>query len=120
MKNQNITNKVADLWRLILWSMDNSEDDYSDHDKQWLSRSIRLVIVFFNEADNRRKHGRKSSAKQIIEDLRESRKVSDCSTKFMIDNTGTSLLAHVYNDVIKQDYFKTKTREPFCVRGFWC
>lgn len=112
-KMHEMNNKVMILWRKILWSMDNADENYSGHDKQWLSRSIALVILFFDEADKRRKAGIEDSAKKIIEDLRSSTKVGDCSKRFQIDNTGTSLLAHVYNDTIQAEYFFRKSRDPF-------
>lgn len=113
MNKQNVKDKVADLWRSILWSMDNSDECYSDADKRYLSQSIALVIVFFDEANTRRYKGVNHSAKKIIEDLRAKSAVGDCSDRFKICNTGTALLAHVYNDVTKTKYFDVKTRHPF-------
>lgn len=112
----NLNNKVMTLWDRIETTMNNSPENYSKEDKRYLSRSITLVIVFFDEANKRRLAGIKDSAKKIIEDLRSESAVGDCSDKFKIDNTGTSLLAHIYNDYIKQEYFFTKNREPFGVK----
>lgn len=109
----NMNNKVMSLFENIQNAMANSDEDYSPHNERYLSRSITLVIVFFEEANKRRLSGIKDSAKKIIEDLRSSSAVGDCSDKFKIDNTGTSLLAHVYNDYTKTDYFITKPRQPF-------
>lgn len=101
------------LWHKVLKAMDTSCEPYSDADKSYLSKSISLLIVFFDEADKRRYKGVNHSAKKIIEDLRAGSAVGDCSDRFKICNTGTALLAHVYNDVTKTKYFDVKTRHPF-------
>lgn len=113
----NFNDKVANLWRKVTWSMDNADEHYSPEDKKWLSNSISLLIVFFDEANKRRAARISDSAKKIIEDLRSETKVSDCSKRFQIDNTGTSLLAHVYNDTVGMEYFQRKARTPFGVRS---
>ena len=113
MSKQTINDKVMCLWHRVLKAMDTSSEPYSDADKRYLSQSIALVIVFFDEANARRYYNVKHSAKKIIEDLRAKSAVGDCSDRFKICNTGTALLAHVYNDVTKTKYFDVKTRHPF-------
>lgn len=115
MSHQNVNDKVANLWRHILWSMDNSKEDYSDADKRWLLDSIWLVIKFFQTANEFRNAGKQVNAKYIIEYLRNYNTVADCSRQFKIANVSTALLARVYNDVIKQEYFDVKKRQPFGV-----
>ena len=114
MKNQNVKDKVADLWRHILWSMDNSDEYYSDADKRWLSRNIALVIVFFEAADRYRSRGKKISQRFIAHELRAYTDANDDSN-YKILNAGVTLMAHVYNDRLKSKYFTTYGRVPFGV-----
>ncbi|MCW8960165.1 MAG: hypothetical protein OQK29_01295 [Ignavibacteriaceae bacterium] len=108
-----MNNKVVELWRKVTWSMDNSDEYYSDADKRWLSRNIALLITFFDEADIWRARGKKRSQRAIAHGLRWDTAVKDDSEHFKIMNAGIALLAHVYNDYAGSNYFKTLPRKPF-------
>ena len=111
MKNYN--DKVMTLWRHVLHAMDNSDEDYSDADKKWLSRNIALLITFFDEADKFRKRKQPRSQRLIAHELRWDTAVRDDDEDFKIINAGITLLAHVYNDYAGEKYFTILPRKPF-------
>lgn len=113
MKNQNVKDKVADLWRRVLWAMDNSNELYSDADKRWLSRNISLLITFYQKADAIRSTGRKVSQRKLAHEIRWDSAIKDDSEHFKIMNAGVALLAHTYNDCVGHAYFKVLPRKPF-------
>lgn len=99
--------------------MTNAMDDsyvgevYSKGDYEKLGNCISLAIVFFEAADRHRAQGQKINAKMIVENLRNYGTVGDDSKTYKIQNKVTSLLAHVYNDVIRSEYFIRNERKPF-------
>lgn len=112
MNSQTVTDKVAELWKHICWSMTNSDELYSQGDRAWLSRNIALVIVFFESADRKRSAGKKESQRKIAHDLRAYTDANDDSN-FRILNAGVTLMAHVYNDCLETKYFTVYERQPF-------
>ena len=106
-------NKVMELWRKVTWSMDRSDEFYSDADKKWLSRNIALLITFFEEADRYRAKRKTTSQRKIAHDLRWDTAIRDDDEHFKIKNAGIALLAHVYNEYVGFRYFTTLPRKPF-------
>jgi hypothetical protein len=113
MNNQNVRDKVAELWRKVVHAMDNSSEFYSDADKRWLSRNIALLITFYKEADQWRSTGQKRSQRAIGHQLRWDSAICDDDEHFKIKNAGITLLAHTYNDYIGDVYFTVYERKPF-------
>lgn len=110
---QKTNDKVMNLWRRITHAMDNSEEEYTDADKRWLSRNIALVITFYERADKVRATNRKISQRKIAHELRWDTAIRDDNEHFKILNAGIALLAHTYNDYVGYEYFTVRPRIPF-------
>lgn len=98
---------------ILVQSMKNAMEHFSAGDLEWIMNNQRVVIEFFNIADDERLQGHKSGSWLIANQVRWRTRAHENKGIYKLNNNHISLLAHGYNVCpARENYFFVKGRKP--------